>query len=167
MTFLTILAIILGLVFLLVVIGMRLPKAYHNEESISFERSIEDVWTAVYDFGTVPMITSPNHTVESMPDENGLPVWLVDMGSSQLTVQTIEATSPIRVVRAMTDSVVPMTATFTHELSSTNGSTILHVREDSYIDDGTWHVPIFRIMVRLTRGMAIKGYFKKLSEHFA
>ncbi|MCP5096212.1 MAG: hypothetical protein GY943_11720, partial [Chloroflexi bacterium] len=54
MTFLTILAIIIGLLFLLVVIGMRLPKAYHNEESISFERSIEDVWTAVYDFGTVP-----------------------------------------------------------------------------------------------------------------
>jgi hypothetical protein len=167
MILLTILAILVGLAVLAIIIGLLLPKAYHHEESRTFSQSVEDVWTAVYEFDTVPMTTSPSHTVESLPDENGLPVWLVDMGSSQLTVQTIEATSPNRVVRAIADSVVPMTATFTHELSAVNGRTSLTIREEGYIDNGTWHVPLFRIMVRLTRGMAIKGYFKKLSEHFA
>jgi len=59
---------------------------------------------------------------ERLPDEDGLPVWTEDIGSTVVPVRTVEATPPRKLVRRMTDSVVPMTAAWSLRSSPTRAA---------------------------------------------
>ncbi|MEM7336867.1 MAG: hypothetical protein AAF490_32640, partial [Chloroflexota bacterium] len=142
-----------------------LPKPYHNVGNLVLRQNPDVVWNAIVDMEAMPVSGSSQHSVQLLSEEDEPPMWLIDMGSSQLTVQTIAADKPHKLVRVIADSVVPMTARFEYALTPMGTGTDLTIREEGFIDNGTWHVPIFRIMVRVMRGAGVRLYCQQLANH--
>jgi len=55
-------------------------------------------------------------------------------------------------VREMTDSVVPMTARSEYEIAPRAGGCRVTATHTIQLRDGTWHVPIFRVLLTLFGG---------------
>ncbi len=157
-----ILFVLFGAVF---VVGFLLPKTYTNQGNLVLASSPDDVWNAIMDMEKLPVSGSDQHHVQLISEADDPPAWLIDMGSTQLTIQTIESEEPHKLVRVLADGVVPMTAHYEYHLSPMGSGTDLTIQEEGFIDNGTWHVPIFRIMVRMMPGAGLKLYCQQLVDY--
>jgi len=109
-----------------------------------YAASPDDVWSALLNYEKHPMTGKQMKSVEPRPDENGLPVWVEDMGRGELiTVKTVEATHPYRMVREMSSTSVPMTSRWVYELEAVNDHCKLTLRSETDIKTGSWHGPFF------------------------
>ena len=170
--------VILGVVVLVPIVlygvGMVLPKSYQFEEERTLRQKPESVWQVVSGVGAIVDANYANRTAQRLPDENGLPVWLLDMGSNQMTIQTVEAVEPDRLIRVVANSNVPVSSTYeyilTPVMSSDEGvvypSTHLHINAEVYLDSGHWRTPILRIFVSLFGKQGLKGFLNSISNRF-
>ncbi len=149
----------LALLFVtVVVIGMLMPQRYEGETQVLLASSAEEVWGALLDHDKHPMTGKMKKSVQARQDENGLPVWTEDMGRGELiTVRTVEAERPERMVREMTAKAVPMTSRWEYFLEASGDRCKLTIRGETTIRSGSWLVPIFRVMMVLGGGVK-KGF---------
>lgn len=128
------------------VIGMFLPKSYSGSVTVEFPQTPDVVYAAIG--ADVSMIAAGNDKiVERLADENGLPVFRVNMGQSFVTERIIERTPPKRVVREMRDSVVPITGRWEVTVAPAGSGSKVSVTASGTIEDGSWHVPYFRFVM--------------------
>lgn len=152
----------IGLIIAIYASGFLLPKGYENKRTIQLRQPPETVWHAINNMEAMPITGSTSHPIQEINADPDLPAWLIDMGSTQITVQTIEAAPPHKLVRILADAVVPMTARYEYRIEPMGTGSELTIHEEGYIDNGTWHVPIFRYAARLMRGSGVKMYCKQL-----
>ena len=142
------------LVAAVVVIGLALPERYTGRSQVVYAKTAEDIWDALLDYERHPMTGKMKKSVQALPPENGLPVWSEDMGRGELiTVRTIEAERPKHMLREMTSEALPMSSRWEYTLVTTEEGCELTIDGESTIRRGTWHVPIFRVMMVLGGGV--------------
>jgi hypothetical protein len=126
-------------------IGFLMPERYAGRSHRVYSSTAEDVWQALLDYNTHPMTGKMMQSVQAQPAEQGLPVWIEDMGRGELvTVTTVEADRPRHMVRKMTSKTVPMTSQWEYTLEPSGEGCRLSIDSETYIRSGTWHVPLFR-----------------------
>ncbi len=146
------------LVVAVVVIGLLMPERYEGRSQVVYDKTAEDVWDALLDYDRHPMTGKMKKSVQAQPAENSLPVWIEDMGRGEpITVKTVEAEPPRHMVREMTSKSMPMTSRWEYTLEPTGEGCKLTIDGETYIRRGTWHVPIFRVMMALMGGVK-KGF---------
>lgn len=114
----TILWIVLGIVATLVlvpvIIGMLMPERYEGQTKAFLAKSPEDVWAALQNYESHPMTGKMMKSAEALPESewvNDLPAWVEGMGHGErITVTTVEADRPLRMVREMASASMPMTS---------------------------------------------------------
>jgi hypothetical protein len=137
-----------------VIVGLMMPERYEGRTRVELARSVDDVWEALLDYNRHPMTGRMKRGVEQGPDLDGLPTWVEDMGrGEQVTVRTREADAPRRMVREMESGTVPMSSRWTYELEEHGDGCAVTLHGETYIRRGTWHVPIFRILMVLGGGV--------------
>ena len=142
------------LVATLVAIGMLMPQRYVGRSQVVYAKPTDDVWNALLDYDSHPMTGRMKKSVEAQPDDNGLPVWIEEMGQGDpILVKTVEAKRPIHLVREMTSETVPMTSRWEYTLEPSDQGCALTIDGETYIRNGTWHVPLFRLMMVLGGGV--------------
>ncbi len=157
----TILWIVLGIVAVLilvpVIIGLLLPERYEGQTEAFLAQSPEDVWAALQNYESHPMTGKMMKSAEVLPKTewvDDLPAWVEDMGHGErITVKTVEADRPVRLVREMASASMPMTSRWVYALEETDGGCKLTVAGETYIRRGTWMVPIFRFMMVVGGGV--------------
>ena len=112
---------VLAVVLLVFVIGSLLPESYRARGHVDLDVSPDQLWEMLSDYESTPMAAKMARSIETLPAENGLPVWIEDMGSTKVRVATVAAERPTHLVREMADRVVPMTARVVAPLRMTNG----------------------------------------------
>lgn len=147
---------LVALVSFVLLVGLLLPDTYRARGSVLLAAPPDAVWAELLDAERHPHAGRMARSVERLPDEGGRAVWIEDIGESRVRVVTVEAVENERLVRELADGVVPMTARWTVELSAAQGGTRLVLENRTVIRRGTWHVPLFRVLMTLTRG-AEKG----------
>ena len=158
-------ASLVGLLVLLYVVGFFLPERYETQVVFKINKSPEAVWAAIADFEKHPIIGASRRSTKRLPDENGLPVWIEDMGETQLKVRVVESHSPSHIKWAFSDMVLPMTATSDTQIAATASGCTVTTKSETVVRSGTWHVPFFRVILSLT-GAQKKGvvdYWKSIS----
>lgn len=170
--------VIIGFIVLvpiiLYVVGMVLPKAYQFEDETTLKQSPEAVWQVVSGVGAIVDANFANRTAQRLPDEDGLPVWLIDMGRNQMTIQTVESVELERLVRVVVNSGVPVSSTYEYVLTpvlsdaevAVSSGTHLRINAEIYLDDGHWRTPILRIFVGLFGKLGLKGFLNSISSRF-
>ncbi len=142
------------LIVAVVVIGLLMPERYAGRSQIVYAKSAEDVWGALLDYDRHPMTGKMKKSVQTLPAENSLPVWIEDMGHGEpITVKTVKAERPRHMVREMTSKAVPMTSRWEYTLEPAGEGCKLTIKGQTTIRRGTWHVPIFRVMMVLGGGV--------------
>ena len=143
---------IVGFFALLYCVGFFLPSIYETKLGAVLNKAPEEVWAALTDYQKHPVTGPMRRKTEPLPEVHGLPAWVEDMGQTRITVTTVEARAPAKLVREMKDQVVPMTARHEVTLERLENGTSITAMARTEIRSGTWHVPIFRLVITLTRG---------------
>jgi uncharacterized protein YndB with AHSA1/START domain len=149
------------------VVGWLLPKRYRNGVVRELPAPPEEVFRALLDFDRHPMTGSMRRRTETIAAEGTRQSWREDMGNSVVTVRTVDAEPPRRLVRELEDSVVPMRSRWQYLLEPTPSGTRVTVVEEGTIEAGTWHVPLFRIMVRVMKGRGIQAHLDAVAQSLA
>lgn len=159
---------LLALVLLVVIGGRFLPETYHVDESVTINAPRDQVWQTVLDVEQNPFSANSNHKVLDVLRTGDTPTtWTEDLGQSQLSFESSNAHAPERITFAARDSVVPMSMQVELSLSESDGKTTLRAILDGRIASGTWHVPIFRVIVQVF-GMGragVKAYLKQVARN--
>jgi len=142
------------LVVAVVVIGLLMPERYAGRSHLVYASTPEDVWEALLDYNSHPMTGKMMKSAQPQPAKQGLPVWTEDMCHGELvTVTTVEADSARHMVREMTSKTIPMTSRWEYTLEPSGDGCRLTIDGETYIRRGTWHVPLFRVMMVLGGGV--------------
>lgn len=159
------LGVVVGIPMMMLIVGLFLPERFEARVAVTLDRGAQDVWAALMDYQANPVSGKMRKKSEPLPDVNGLSAWKEDIGSSQITVTTEDATPATRLRRTLRDSVVPMTAETEITLESTPAGCRATATSVIIIRAGTWHVPFFRVMVGLFGGakMGLKDFWKRLA----
>jgi hypothetical protein len=157
---------IIALVILIIIVGRFLPEKYAARAEITFRRPPEDIWAAISDYHKHPMTGSMVKRIEDLPPQHGLPAWVEDMGSTQIAVTTTVSEPPLHLVRELADRVVPMTVRAEVHLERVENGCKVMATQETCIRRGTWHVPIFRLMLTLTKGArsSLMTYWRKIAK---
>ena len=147
-------AALLGLVVLVVLIGFALPERYTGKAKRTLEAPPSEVWSALADYEHHPMTGKMARRFEALPERDGLAAWKEDMGRGEvITVTTTESREPEYQVREMSASAVPMSSRWEYRLQPAEGGCQVNIDAVTNIRRGTWHVPIFRVMMIVGGGV--------------
>ena len=157
----TVLWIVIGIVAVLVlvpvIIGLLLPERYEGQTKAFLAKSPEEVWVALQNRESHPMTGKMMKSTEELPKTewvDDLPAWVEDMGHGErITVKTVEADPPVRIVREMASASMPMTSRWVYTLEEAEGGCNLTIHGETYIRRGSWMVPIFRFMMVVGGGV--------------
>lgn len=157
---------IVALIALVMVGGMFLPDRYDARVVMKLNKPPEAVWAAVMDYQKHPISGAMRKATQKLPDENGLPVWIEDMGDTRLRVQVVAATPPNHIKWVFGDQVVSMTASSETRIEPAGGGCVITTESFTTIRSGTWHVPIFRVILWLTRAheKGVRDYWASIAQ---
>lgn len=145
------------------VVGARMKPDYRGRVEIELAAAPEVVYAALEDYANSPhggdavlevrpLLAGPEAAslgvARASYAEAGLVAWSEDLGRTQVTVRTVEAVAPLRLVREMQDDVLPMSARWELELLPTARGTKVVLRHSGSIEDGPWQVPLVRLMAK-------------------
>jgi hypothetical protein len=102
--------------------------------------------------------------VESFQSLNGYPGWTeIESNGMKIPLQVTEAVPPRRLVTRIADPNLPWGGTWTTEITSAPGGSVMRITEDGYVNN-----PLFRFMARFVFGYAstLDSYMKSLGEKF-
>lgn len=156
-------AIIVGVIVLMAVIGAFLPKSHTASRSTVIAQSPEVLWQALTDYPAFPQWRGDIKSVEMLPNRDGHPLWLEDGKNGKITLETIEASPPSRLVVKIADPDLPFGGTWTYELKSNGTGCRVTITEN-----GEVYNPIFRFMGRVffSPAATIETYLKSLGKKF-
>jgi hypothetical protein len=152
MIWMTLLALLVAVLVFVPLVGFLLPEVYRAQLRADVERPPAEVWAALVDFEAHSFAGAMRKGHERLPDEDGRPAWVEDLGSSRVRYRVTEWDPPRRLVVEGADEVVPMTARWVFTLEPTPAGTRLRSAQRITLRNGTWHVPIFRVMMSLFSG---------------
>lgn len=140
---------VVGVVILGVVgVGMLLPVSHTAVTSRAVQGTPEEVWAAVTGVEAFPEWRPGLETIEALPPRDGRPVWRESGPTGTMTIETVEAEVPTRLVTRIADEDLPFGGTWTYELEPTgDGRTRVTITED-----GEVYNPVFRFMARFVFG---------------
>jgi uncharacterized protein YndB with AHSA1/START domain len=154
---------IAGLIALMAVIGALMPKGHTASRSTLINKTPETLWQAMIDCAAFPQWRSDIKNIEVLPDRDGHRVWREDAKNGKMTLETIEASPPSRLVLKIADPDLPFGGTWTYELQASETGCRVTITED-----GEVYNPIFRFMGRvfLSPTASIEAYLKALGKQY-
>lgn len=137
----------------LVLIGFLMPVRYEGRTLVEYDRSVQEVWDALQDVESHPMTGKAMRSVEHMPGD-GRPAWKEDMGHGEvITVTTSTFEPPHRMRRAMAAGAIRMSSRWDYTLEAAGQGCRVTLSGVTDIERGTWHTPIFRVMMVVGGGV--------------
>ncbi|MHC5024633.1 MAG: SRPBCC family protein [Planctomycetota bacterium] len=156
---------LLALAAVILVVGSLLPATYRGQATMTVPSPPQLVWAELENFEKHPISGRMTRAVQRLPDHEGLACWTEDLGSSIVTVRTLESEPGTRLVRQMSDSVVPMRARSEIRLEPVESGCRVTGEQTIHVRHGTWHVPLFRIILTVSGGAkrAVRDYVRRIA----
>jgi uncharacterized protein YndB with AHSA1/START domain len=135
-------------------IGHFLPERFEGRAHADFDAAPAEVWQALQDVDRHPMTGRMKQAVERLPDEHGLPCWVEDMGHGErITVKTVTADRPRRIVREMSSAKVDMSSRWEYGLEPRDAGSRLELHGVTHIRGSTAMTRMFRFMMVVGGGV--------------
>jgi hypothetical protein len=157
------LAILLGLVVLLVVIGYALPKRHVAARAIVLRQNPADVFALISDFKNGASWRSGLQQVEMLPDREGHTRFRERSKNGALTFEVVEWNPAQRMVTQIDSTGMPFGGVWIFEVSpETNGSRL------NITERGEIYNPVFRFVSRFILGYTgtLDTYLKDAARKF-
>ncbi|MFO0972483.1 MAG: SRPBCC domain-containing protein [Phycisphaerae bacterium] len=155
---------LVGLVVLVTLVGLLLPRGHVATGAVRLERAPDAVWAAVTTVEEFTRWRGDLKGAERLPDKNGRPVWReTDKHGQTMTLECEEWSAPRRLVTRIADAGLPFGGTWTIEIEPAGAGCTVRVTEN-----GEVYNPIFRFMARFVFGhrATLRGYLLALAKRF-
>jgi uncharacterized protein YndB with AHSA1/START domain len=151
--------VLAGLVAVVVVTGMLLPKAHVVTRSSRLKHPPEHVWALIAgDQSWRPDV----RRYEPLPDKNGRRAWKeTDKHGSSITFETVESEQPRRLITRIADTGLPFGGSWTYQIVPEAGGCSIEITER-----GEVYNPVFRFVSRFIMGhtATIDAYLRALGK---
>ena len=157
------LGLIVGLILLVVVVGMLLPRAHVASRKARFNQTPEVVFDAITDFQGQTAWRTGLAKVERLPDRDGNAVWReTSKRTGPLAMMVTKSDPPERYVTQIVDN-KSFGGTWTYQITPTERGCELTITENGEI-----YNPIFRVFARFVFGYTatMETYLKQLGTKF-
>ncbi|HEV8263912.1 MAG TPA: SRPBCC family protein [Gemmatimonadales bacterium] len=154
---------LVGLIALMALIGALLPRDHRATSTIMLRQPADSVWKVVRDLGGAAAWWPEVKASTRLPDRDGRETWRQKMGDFDAALIVVEARAPARMVTRIDGGEgAAFGGTWTYELTSVDGGTLVRVTEAGWISN-----PIFRVMARLFGYYGtLDGYLTNLGKRF-
>ena len=131
-------------------LGIFLPATYSATVSRTFDARQDIVWQALSDFERHPISGKMARSVTALPDDAQYPAWVEDIGSSKITIRTIEVKAKKFLHRRASNNVEPVTVEIKIRVQRNEGRTTVSIDYQTTVRQGTWRVPLMRLLLFFT-----------------
>ena len=162
-----VIGIIAGLLVLagiIALIGSRLPKAHVASRSIHLQRSPQDVYAVVRDFGSAPKWRADVKQID-VDAQPGKPVYFREEAKhGTVNYELVEDVPAQRMVTRIRDTDLGYSGQWTYSFTPENGGTLVTITEDGEVSN-----VLFRFMSRYIFGhtATIDAYLESLAKRFS
>jgi uncharacterized protein YndB with AHSA1/START domain len=156
-------ALVVLLIVVMLVIGARLNPNHVAARSIRLQRSPDDVYAVVRDFGQHPKWRSDVKSVELLGTVAGKFQFREHGSNGIVTYEVLDDVAGRRLVTRIVDQDLGYTGSWNYEFSPADGGTVLTITETGEVTNA-----FFRFMSRYVFGhtATIDAYLKSLAQHF-
>ncbi len=129
-----------ALIVLLVCIGYALPQNHTASRTLRLKQSPEAVWQALTDYAAQPQWRAELKKIEKQPDSNGRETWKEYNAMGEMTLITIEAAAPRKLVRQIGPGLA-FGGAWIYEITPDGSGSKLKITEN-----GEVYNPVFRVV---------------------
>ncbi|MGH7674301.1 MAG: SRPBCC family protein [Gemmatimonadales bacterium] len=160
---LVILGAVLGLVALVALVGLFLPREHRASRSIVLHQPPESVWVVIRDFAALPVWWPEVKTSERLADEAGKERWRQKVGGFDMPLEVTEEQRPRRLVtRIVSSGDAAFGGRWIYEIEPVPDGSRVMVTEEGWIGN-----VLFRTMAQVTGlDTSIKQYLGALGRKF-
>ena len=161
---LIVVGIVVGLLLLIWIVGALLPKEHVATRVARYKQPPEKIWEALTNIEEMPKWRTDLKSIERLPDKDGKPAWVEDLGSfGKMPLQVEVFEPPRKMVARIADPKLPFGGTWTYEITAVDGGATLRVTENGEI-----YPALFRFMSRFIFGYTstMETYLKSLGRKF-
>ena len=154
---------LVGLVVLVALIGLLLPRNHRVTSRIRLPQPPDSVWAAIRDIGRLTTWWPEVRKVERLEDVGGKERWRESLsGDMALVLLIAEESAPSRLRTVIEDSGAPFGGEWIYQISPDGGGSVVEVTEDGWVSN-----PIFRVVSRLMgHHRTVDGYLSALAKRF-
>jgi hypothetical protein len=156
-------ALLLGLIVLVVVIGYALPKQHVAARAITLRQRPADAFALISNFKDGPSWRAGLQQVELLPDRDGHTRFREHGKNGVLTMEVVESNPPLRIVTRIDDKELPFGGVWIFEVSPIADGSRLNITERGEI-----YNPLFRFVSRFILGYTgtLDTYLKSVAHKF-
>jgi uncharacterized protein YndB with AHSA1/START domain len=148
---LIVLAVLVGLVLVVLVIGWGLPVSHVASASVQLKAPPDSVFALISRPEDYPTWRTDVKKVD-VTTEQGVTRFRVEGGNGQILFEIIEATPPRRLVTRIADKSLPFGGRWIYEVTPAGAGSTLRITEE-----GEVYNPIFRFVSRFIMGHTSSG----------
>jgi uncharacterized protein YndB with AHSA1/START domain len=162
-TLLVVLAAVVGVVLLVTVAGMLLPKEHTARSHAAINAPPDSIWRALTDVEAFPSWRGDVSRVELLSAPNGRKTWREIGKHGAITFEEVVAEPPRRLVGRIADPSLPFGGSWTYDVTPDGKGSRVTITED-----GVVHNPVFRFMSRFVFGhhATQEAYLRALGRKF-
>jgi uncharacterized protein YndB with AHSA1/START domain len=160
---LTVLAAVAGVVLLIVVAGMLLPKAHTARSHAIISAPPDAIWRALTEVEAFPSWRGDVSRVERLSTSTGRKTWREVGKHGTITFEEVAAEPPRRLVARIADPTLPFGGSWTYDVAPEATGTRVTITEDGVVRN-----PLFRFMSRFVFGhhATQEAYLRALGRKF-
>jgi Polyketide cyclase / dehydrase and lipid transport len=142
---LIVLGSIIGLIVLIALIGLLLPRNHRATSRLAIPQPPDTVWSTVRDFGQVAAWWPEVKKVERLEDAEGRERWRESMGGDMALVLRIAEERPPTSMRSVIEETgQPFGGEWVYTISADDAGSVVEITEDGWVSN-----PIFRVVSRI------------------
>ncbi len=160
---LIILAVLVGLVAVMWIVGAMLPKQHVASRAAHYRQPPEKIWEAITNVDAMPAWRPGLKSIKRLADQNGKAAWVETGSFGEIPIAIEESAPPQRLVTRIADPKLPFGGTWTYELTLADGGCALRVTERGEIRPA-----LFRFLARFFFGYTstMEQYLQGLGKKF-
>jgi Polyketide cyclase / dehydrase and lipid transport len=156
-------ATLVSAAFIVVLIGLMLPKQHVAARALALHRKPEDVFQLISDFEAAPSWRSDVREVDLLPPSEGHIRYREKGRNGAITMEIVESSPPGRMVARIADNGLPFGGMWIFDISPTAEGCRLNITERGEI-----YNPVFRFVSRFLLGYhrTLDTYLQNVSRKF-
>jgi uncharacterized protein YndB with AHSA1/START domain len=160
---LVVLAAVAGVILLVLVAGMILPKEHTARSRATINAPPDSIWRALTDVEAFPSWRSDVSRVEVLSASSGRRTWREIGKHGTITFEEVVAEPPRRLIGRIADPSLPFGGSWTYDVAPDGTVSLVTITEE-----GVVHNPIFRFMSRFVFGhhATQEAYLRALGRKF-
>lgn len=154
-----------ALILIVIAAGVSLPKKHETTRTVTVSQPPEAVWKTITDYANQSSWREDVKKSERLADRNGNEVWLEDYGHGSLTLETIIAEPPLRLVRLVSGPGGFFQGAWDYRLSPEGSGTRVAITERGTVFNPIFRF-VFRYIIRHNKNETLDAYLTDLGRKF-